>query len=186
MYDRVTVMGISGSGKSTFAEKLAQINDVPQIELDLLNWRANWYDRYVNEFETFKADLLDQISQERWVLAGSYTKVRPLILARSQAVVWLDYPKHLVLRQVFLRSLKRAVDRSPILNGNTESFSRWLDKGHPIQIVLQNYERKKRSFADTLNAPENNHLKVFRCTSRKETSAALEVLSSSMTRQVAT
>lgn len=73
--------------------------------------------------------------------------------------------RHVVLRQVLPRSVRRALDRKPVLNGNYETFARWHLPGHPIQLVLRHYHRKKQQFADALGAPEHAHLKVVRCSS---------------------
>jgi adenylate kinase family enzyme len=39
---RVAVIGTSGSGKSTFAGRLAASINAPHIELDAINWQAGW------------------------------------------------------------------------------------------------------------------------------------------------
>ena len=39
---RVSVVGSSGSGKTTVARQLAEALGVPHVELDALHWGANW------------------------------------------------------------------------------------------------------------------------------------------------
>ena len=39
---RTIVIGTSGSGKSTIAQRIAQIVHAPYIEMDALNWEPNW------------------------------------------------------------------------------------------------------------------------------------------------
>ena len=41
-YNRVVVVGVTSSGKSTLAEKLSKRFDLSYIELDALNWEPNW------------------------------------------------------------------------------------------------------------------------------------------------
>ena len=41
-YKRVVVVGVTSSGKSTLAEKLARCLGLNFIELDALNWEPNW------------------------------------------------------------------------------------------------------------------------------------------------
>ena len=38
----ILVMGVSGSGKTTYARKLASQLNVPHIELDTLYWGPDW------------------------------------------------------------------------------------------------------------------------------------------------
>lgn len=181
---RIAVLGISGAGKSRFAGLLSKATGMARIELDTICWRANWYDRYHKEFNAFRADVEAEISQESWVLAGGYTKIRPLILARATTVVVLELPKWRVLQQVLVRSLHRAITRTPIHNGNRESVRRWFSRGHPIQIVLRNYRRKYAEFARTLDHPENAHLTILHCRSRQDVDAALRQLTAAASRQV--
>ena len=180
---RVVVIGMSGSGKTTFATHLASATGLPHLELDLINWRANWYNRYVEDFEAFAADVEAATSGDNWVLAGNYTRVRARLMARANVVVWLDLPKPMVLRQVFSRSIIRAVDKKPILNGNRERFIQWVKKDHPIQIVWRNYERKRAAFEAELSNEDASHLTLYRCRSRRQVSDVLQTLKLHAARQ---
>ena len=173
---RVLVIGVSGSGKTTFATHLAERTGLRQIEMDLINWRAGWHDRYRNEFDAFRADVESAIAEPEWVCAGAYTKVRSLIYARATTLVWLDLPFQLVLRQVVERSFSRALLKTDMLNGNRETFSRWLRPDHPIQIVWYHYHRKRAQFEAELNSQATAHVDVIRCRSRREIALTLERL----------
>ena len=39
---RIVVIGATGSGKSTFAHRLARFLDVAFVELDALFWESDW------------------------------------------------------------------------------------------------------------------------------------------------
>lgn len=47
---RINVVGTSGSGKSTFARKLAQTMQLPYIEMDKVFWKPNWVEPSNEEF----------------------------------------------------------------------------------------------------------------------------------------
>lgn len=47
---RVSVIGISGSGKSTVVRRLPERLDVPHVELDALFWRPGWVSSPPDEF----------------------------------------------------------------------------------------------------------------------------------------
>ncbi|MFJ9388451.1 shikimate kinase [Nocardioides sp. NPDC101246] len=47
---RVSVVGSSGSGKSTVARRLADILGVPYIELDSIHWQPGWVEEEQDVF----------------------------------------------------------------------------------------------------------------------------------------
>lgn len=174
---KVCVIGISGSGKTTFATRLAEETQISHHELDLMNWRSNWYDRSKLDTEAFKQDVIAAVAGDNWVIAGGYRLVRPIIFSNAKTVVWIDLPFYLTLYQVFKRSLKRAVDKAPILNGNRENFARWFSKGHPLYFVLFKFKKKRRDFERLLAQPEWEHLEVIRCKNRRQVELTLRELS---------
>ena len=180
---RVAVLGISGSGKTTFATRLADATGMDQVELDLLNWRPEWVSRYEVDFDGLARDLDEALEAERWVVAGGYSKLRDRILMRADTVVWLALPKWQVMWQVFWRSFHRAITRQPMLNGNVETFARWRLAGHPIQIAWLHYRRKRKQVGDLLAHPRYSHLKVYRCENRRAVKQTLNVLTAAAVSQ---
>jgi adenylate kinase family enzyme len=128
---RISVVGTSGCGKSTMAARIASAFDIPLIELDAINWQAGWRDLNSHDPEEFKRRVAKAVSADAWVIAGNYSAVRPIYVPRVTHIVWLDYPKRVVMRRVIWRSLVRAIDRAELWpgTGNREDFRRWLDKG---------------------------------------------------------
>ena len=55
---RILVMGSSGSGKSTFAQRLADIAGIPMVSLDALYWKPGW-------IESDAAELLAKLQAAR-------------------------------------------------------------------------------------------------------------------------
>ncbi|WP_413699614.1 shikimate kinase [Psychromonas sp. KJ10-10] len=47
---RINVIGTSGSGKSTFSQKLALKLNYPYLEMDNMFWKANWVESSNEEF----------------------------------------------------------------------------------------------------------------------------------------
>ena len=77
---RVIVVGTSGSGKTTFARRLAEILDVPHFELDQLHWGPNWTPKDMAEFRQLTEAA---VAGERWVIDGNYSKVQDIIWSRQ-------------------------------------------------------------------------------------------------------
>lgn len=129
---RISVVGCSGAGKSTLSRRLAHHLGYRHIELDALYHQPNWQPLPTEQFQQATRDALHG---DEWVAEGNYTAVRPLVRERSDMVIWLDLPRHKVMRQVIWRTLRRLTTREELWNGNRE---RWcnLFKLNPRQSIL--------------------------------------------------
>jgi adenylate kinase family enzyme len=122
---RVSVVGNSGSGKTTLARDLAARLAVDHVELDAIFHQPGWKELSA---DAFRAAVGERVRSEAWVMCGNYSAVRDLVWARADTVVWLDFPRHVVMRRVIGRTLRRAVTRAELWNGNREPFAnlwRW-------------------------------------------------------------
>jgi hypothetical protein len=83
---------------------------------------------------TFEVEVDRFIAQDRWVTEWQYDGVRERLLARTQLLIWLDYPLHVVMRRVVLRTLVREFIQQPLWNGNVEPPF-WTILNNPEHIV---------------------------------------------------
>lgn len=175
---RVAVVGTSGSGKSTFARRLAARLGAPHIELDAINWQAGWRDLNSHDLAEFRRRVAAAVAPDRWVSDGNYSQVRDLVLARATHLVWLDYPRLTTVRRVVWRSLRRAVSGQELWpgTGNREDFRRWLDKEHPIRWAWDTYRRRRADYAALFAAAETAHLHKLRLRHPREAQPLLERL----------
>jgi adenylate kinase family enzyme len=116
---RVSVVGNSGSGKSTLGRALAARLGVPYVELDAVYHQQDWQPLPAAEFLS-RVDAITTTGG--WVVDGNYSAVRDLVWARADTVVVIDLPRHVVMRQVIWRTVRRAAFRVELWNGNRE---RW-------------------------------------------------------------
>lgn len=115
---RINVVGTSGTGKTTFAGKLAAVLEVPHLEMDRLYWQPGWKGR---ENEAFLALVKDAVSGSRWILDGNYSRTVPLKWARTECVVWLDYSFSRTSLACLLKGLEEIYSRSGNMAWNRQS-----------------------------------------------------------------
>ena len=177
-YKRVIVVGVTSSGKSTLAEKLAKRFDLNYIELDALHWEPNWQSALL---EVFRARVEKAIQAEKWIVAGNYRITRDLVWPKAEAVIWLDYPLPIVLWQLTRRSFKRWWTQELLWGTNRERlwthFKLWSDESL-YYWLFKTYWRRKGEYPMLLSQPEHQHLKLIRFKHPKETMTWLEKLSS--------
>ena len=104
-------VGTSGSGKTTFAERLAARLEVPHLELDAVFWDAGWTRRDPDEARALITAFASS-ADSGWVTDGNWTTATEGLLTDADAFVWLDYPRRTVMARVVRRTLRRGVLRT--------------------------------------------------------------------------
>jgi len=161
---RVSVIGTTGSGKTTFARALGAVIGAPHVELDALFWEAGWK---MAELETFRARVRSAISGERWVVDGNYRAAGALelIWSRADTVVWLDYPLPFVLSRLLRRIVARIRDGAELWpgTGNRETVRNSFFTRDPLPwFAVRTHRGRRRRLSEVLARPEFAHLAVHR------------------------
>ncbi|MEJ7794697.1 MAG: AAA family ATPase [Nocardioides sp.] len=130
---RVLVAGLSGSGKTTLAARLAEVLDIPHVELDSLHHGPGWVPR-----PTFLDDVRELASREAWVTEWQYAAARPLLTERADTLVWLNLPFRVSLTRVVRRTLRRRIRGEVLWNGNVEPplYTFFTDREHVVRYSV--------------------------------------------------
>lgn len=174
---RISVVGTSGSGKTTFARQIAQRMGVPHVELDALHWEPNWQEAPV---EVFQQRVETALSEDAWVVDGNYSAIRSVVWGRADTVVWLDFSFPIVFARILKRTARRVFTREELWNtGNRESLRMtFLSRDSILLWVLRTYRRRRREYPELFKRPENAHLQVIRLESPRCAAAWLSEIKS--------
>ncbi|MER7010963.1 hypothetical protein ABT324_05990 [Saccharopolyspora sp. NPDC000359] len=174
---RVSVVGCSGSGKSTVARRLSNILGVPHVELDALHWGPDWS-------AASSDDLSEKVRQataaDTWIVDGNYqSKIGTLVWERADTVVWVNPPKRTVMWRSLTRTIRRVVTREELWSGNRENWRGlmfWRGEDSILWWAWTSYARVQQRYESAMLAPANKHLAFHRLRSSAEVKRFLEAV----------
>lgn len=177
--ERVLFAGLGGSGKTTLARAVAERLDLPLTILD---------DLYYGPGLSLRDDFVDAIdavtSASRWVIDSQGAPLsspappvhRELMWDRADTVIWLDYPKRVVLARGFKRHVMRVLTRQPLWHGYVERFRDWFDPGHPLRRAWSSHRLRRVQLTERTTDPRWQPLTVVRLRHPGEAAAFLAAL----------
>jgi adenylate kinase family enzyme len=157
---RVSVVGSSGSGKTTFGALLAARLGVPHIELDAIWWGPNWTHL---DAEVFAAKVDAATAADAWVCDGNFSAVRPIVLERADTVVWLDLPLRTCLARMLRRTAHRIRSGEELWGGNRESWREvFIGRDALFWWLVSQHRRKRRDYEARFASLDPARLRVLR------------------------
>ena len=150
---RILVYGVTGSGKSTAATRIAATTGLPLYLADELTWLPGWVPV---EDDVQRERFAAIVATDAWVLDTAYATWKDLVLARCELVVGLDYSRWRSLARLVRRTLIRLVDRKPICNGNVETLRGTLSRDSILVWHFRSFARKRaqmRAWATSEDVP---------------------------------
>ncbi len=152
---RVVVIGISGSGKSVFSQRLGEKLHIPVIHLDAYFHTAGWkkvtktdWDKQIESF----------IRQKTWILDGNYKRTLDVRIKAADIVIYLEIPKWLAFYRIIKRRMtNRSIKRPDLPVYLNEQISLTL-----IRKTL--FYSKKEMFAIINKHKTSQHIIVLKGT----------------------
>jgi len=103
--------------------------------------------------------------------------VRDIVWARADTVVWVDPPRHRVMRQLVARTLRRMANKQELWNGNQERW-RYLFRSEEsvIRYAWMSHSRYRARYFAAQADPANAHLTFLRLRTPAETAVLMRDL----------
>jgi len=105
--EKILIIGSSGSGKSTFANKLGKALNREVVHLDKVYYKSGWQEDHSTRDE-WKQKVRDLVSKDRWIIDGHYNSTLNIRIPAADTIIFFDFSKLTCLYRV----LKRAMDKA--------------------------------------------------------------------------
>lgn len=160
---RVLVIGMAGSGKSTFSLALSERTGLPVIHLDLHYWKPGWLRPSESEWREKQRHVL---AGEAWIADGNYYETLDVPLERAQTVVLLDTPWWICAGRAFRRGLLKPKGEMP--EGCEDSVRRRLRDEWGIVGRVWRRRRSDPERARAMLSKHGSHAAMHVLGSRRE------------------
>lgn len=99
---RILVLGSSGSGKSRFSSRLANVLGIRPIHLDAYFWRPDWVATPADKWNDIVAEL---IASDSWIMDGTYERTLPLRIPVAETLIIIESRRMACLGRILWRKM---------------------------------------------------------------------------------
>ena len=153
MMRKVAVIGIGGAGKTTLANQLGEILQLPVVHLDHYYWSPGWNPTPDTQWRAVQEDL---VKGDDWIIEGNYGATLDIRLSAADTVVFLDFHPLIALYRATRRSLRhhgRAVQ--------AEGCPERIDPQFMLWIWRYRHRSRPRALAALGRCPANAQVEVL-------------------------
>jgi adenylate kinase family enzyme len=133
---KIIIVGCPGSGKTTLANQLGKILDIPVHHLDKIFWKEGKKASHQDEFRKLVKELM---KEDKWILDGNFKRSVEDRIEKADTVILFDFPKLIIIWRVFKRFFKHFNKVRPDMGGNNKERIEWLHFKYILTYPMKEY-----------------------------------------------
>lgn len=114
--NKIAIVGCPASGKTTLANKLGILLNIPVHHLD----KIFWVQKGGIKQDIFIIQQEEIMASEKWIIDGSFTKSLPLRLSKADTIIFFDFPLYVAYWRLIKRFIKHFNTVRPDMGGNNK------------------------------------------------------------------
>lgn len=132
---KILILGGPGSGKTTLANKLKELFELPIINLDNINYKQGWFQREKKERDKI---IRKKMNDCEWIMEGIYKSTLQERAEKADLIIFIECPTYYLIFRIIKRYLKNLGKEKKELEGCKERLT-W----HFIKHTLKFNSKKK-------------------------------------------
>lgn len=170
---RFALIGFTGSGKTTYSHALSHVTRSPHVELDRVYWGDGWVRPSDAEFVKKVQAAVKGMNGAGWIIDGNHSECREYVWSQCDTIIWLDYPKKIILSRFMKRFWKNWFLRKKLWGtNNRESIRRGIfGKKGILHRLAEDYDANRdeifynlKKYTFRTSAKTKDAVKVIRFT----------------------
>ena len=150
--NKILIIGGTGMGKSTLADKLGKELNIPVCHIDAIHFKENWIEREAKERDEI---IRRKINEPKWILDGLYKSTLKESIEKADLVVILWFSKLTQLKGIIKRHIKNYGKERNDIPGCVDKLD--------AKFIRFNLDFKKNNKSTVENIlRENNKILIFK------------------------
>lgn len=154
---RVLIIGSPGTGKTTFAKKLAKKTGLPLVHLDLY-YHDSTKDYYQEtNKQAWYVKVGELINKDKWIIDGNYNSTLENRIKRADTIIFFDFSTLKALKGILKRRIElhnKARDDMP------SGWNEHIDWGF-VHYVWRYNKIKRPKVVEVINSSQPKSVVVF-------------------------
>ena len=152
--NKISIIGGSGTGKTTLSENMAKELSLPVYHIDGMNYHKNWEARDTNQRDEM---ILEKVKEEKWIIDGTYKSTLKQRLENADLIIYLDYSSVAQVKGAMGRFIKNHGKEKPEIPGCNEKMSFQF-----FFWVLNWRKNKREAVVEAINQIDKNKVLIFK------------------------